>query len=153
WEDMRNTLGEALLPVLVELGRFANETLIPALQKMADWVQENSDIISPMAKIVGGAALAISSLALAVKGFEVARGITRTALKPFNRGLRDMKLTLRGGVIAAGLSAVAYAIGELAHAGESGAKGVERTKEEILKINEAAENSERGRQILDELFS
>src|SRR5690606_29941737 len=66
WEDMRNTLGEALLPVLVELGRFANETLIPALQKMADWVQENSDIISPMAKIVGGAALAISSLALAV---------------------------------------------------------------------------------------
>lgn len=90
FEDMRTTVGAALLPVLTEFGQIANETLIPALQQSANWLQENSDTIGPLVKVAGGAAVAVGGLAVAVKGVQVARSITNTALIPFSAGVERL---------------------------------------------------------------
>src|SRR5690606_41741425 len=56
----------------------------------SNWLQENSDTIGPLVKVAGGAAVAVGGLALAVKGVQVARSITNTALIPFTAGVERL---------------------------------------------------------------
>lgn len=47
--EVQETIGGALLPALMGLASFAINTLIPAIQSMADWIGQNVDWLLPLA--------------------------------------------------------------------------------------------------------
>lgn len=74
WENMKVTLGEALVPVLEDLLKF----LQPILDKVADFIANNSEQVASFMKWAAGIAAVVagfSGLALALPAITTAIGI------------------------------------------------------------------------------
>ena len=65
------SIGAALLPAI--------ETLLPYLQKAADWAGENSDQLLILAGVVGGAAAAITAINAVMKAYQAASALVSAA--------------------------------------------------------------------------
>lgn len=65
--EVQETVGKALMPVLMGLGTFLISTAIPALQSMVDWASENQTTALALATAIGGlwAVIRLSSAATA----------------------------------------------------------------------------------------
>lgn len=50
--EVKESVGQRLMPVLMTLASFAIDTLIPAIQGLADWLGQNSDVLIPLAGFV-----------------------------------------------------------------------------------------------------
>lgn len=56
--DARAELGEAFLPIMTQVTTFLAEEAVPAFRSVAEWVSENSWVITALAVIVGGTLVA-----------------------------------------------------------------------------------------------
>lgn len=93
FEDIKAKVGSALIPVLVSLAKWAGDTVVPALEKFAEWLANNSDEISKTATSIKDVLLpplqALGNIVKAVGGF-----------------LGDIPAPLRNLALQAGLAAL-----------------------------------------------
>lgn len=59
FDRVKVEIGAQLLPKLLDLGHFLNDTLIPDVAATAHWFQQNSDVIGPLAKVIVGLGIAV----------------------------------------------------------------------------------------------
>jgi TP901 family phage tail tape measure protein len=59
FDDIKLTIGTALLPAVETIARFLMNDLIPAFSEMGDWIQKNSSWLEPLVAILGSAAAAL----------------------------------------------------------------------------------------------
>jgi hypothetical protein len=89
FEKLTGDIGDALLPVIDELGRFISNVLVPGLRSLGKFVKENADAIKAFAGVV----------AVAYAGMKLYRGIlilTATAKKAY----QVATVLMRGGQLA-----------------------------------------------------
>lgn len=91
-EESQKKLGNQLLPAMVGIATFANETLIPAFNGFVDgltaagaWISDNTPVIATFVGVLTGLYTIFNAAAIATRTLAIAQGILNVvmALNPF----------------------------------------------------------------------
>jgi TP901 family phage tail tape measure protein len=76
FDDIVTSLGTALIPILLSVGHFMLDDIVPAFEAVGHWVQKNTNWLKPLVIILGTAYLAFKSTVMIMGLYETAaRGL------------------------------------------------------------------------------
>lgn len=78
--DSTEPLGEALLPLIIDLGTYLQDIVVPALIGFATWLQENSVLVANIAKVIGILVAAYAIWTIGTTALAVAQTLLNIAM-------------------------------------------------------------------------
>lgn len=171
FDDAQAKLGQALLPILVKVFGFLNNTAVPALQSMADFISRNQKVITLLAVALAGFATAVflvnKTMALwesTTKALSTVMGIFTTKTQAATVATEEQgaaaatsgkKMAGMGkamgiaGVAFAGLVVGAEAIKAIQRATDDAVPGLEGVKKGLIDVGKSGDVSKLGKDFND----